>query len=226
MLMGLVLVGLLAAGCRGETVESAEPTTSTAATTAPTTTVAELTIDSLPSLALSTADLPEGFSVRQEGYVEAGEPVEAVYRRAFDPGDTVLGSSVLADLVSDIALFQSSREASRAFDGILAGLGGEQVEQIFSSIVRSYTGIEPENFNGQTLASPTIADGAVVARAFFDTPVGRAEALLYVIRAGRLHANLFLISAPGKVELEDAAVLAATVTGRMEAAVRAGEAEA
>jgi hypothetical protein len=220
----LALAVMLAAGCSGGG-PPAEPAT-TQAETATSSAAAAITPDSLPSLGVSTDDLPAGFSVRREGYVEAGAPVVAVYRRAFDPGDAKLGSSVLADLVSDVALLPSSEQADRALNQIFASLTGDQAEQTFASILRSYTGIEPTDLNGETLASPVVGDGAVVARAFFDSPVGRAEVLLFVVRVGPLHANLFLVGEPGKVELEDGSRVMAAVTERMQAAVAATEQEA
>ncbi len=221
----LALAGALAAGCGGGESRPAEgATTAVQSATAPG--AQAITAESLPSLGVSGDDLPAGFSVRREGYVEAGEPIVAVYRRAFDPGKATLGSSALADFVSDVVLFPSSEEADRALGQILDSLTGDQVEQTFSSILRVYTGIEAVDLNGQTLVSPVVGDGAVAARAFFDSPVGRAEALLFVVRVGPLHLNVFVVAEPGKVELDDAARVTAAATERLQAAVAATEPEA
>jgi hypothetical protein len=225
-LLALALAALAAACSGSGGGVSPAPSPAPVASTPSETEAVELTRVALPWLALVPADLPEGFFVRREGFVEAGEPIEAVYRRAFDPGGALLGRSVLADLVSDVVLFGSSEEADAALAEILDGLSGEQTKQYFATILRSYTGIVPEDLNGQTLASPVVADGAVVAQATFGTPVGGAEALLFIVRIGRLHANLFLIGPPGQVELEDGAALAAIVIERMRVAVAAAGPEA
>jgi hypothetical protein len=227
LVLALALTLFLLTACSGGSAE-ADGTATGAEAAAPATGAAaeEITAASLPELGVLPGDLPEGFSVRHEGYVEADQPVEAVYRRALDPSDTRLGSSELADLVSDVALFASSAVAEEAIDTIFHGLTSAAVEPFFSGIVRAYTGIDVEDLNGQTLASPVVGDGTVVGRAFFDSPAGRAEALLFVIRVGPLHANLFLIGRPGRVEFQDAARLASVVAARMEAAVAAAPPEA
>jgi hypothetical protein len=225
LLATLAVAAVLAAGCSGgKSSPAASATTAAESSTPPATHT--ITPESLPSLGVSADDLPQGFSVRREGYVEAGEPIVAVYRRAFDPGQATLGSSVLADLVSDVALFPSSEQADRALGQIVESLTGARVEQTFASILRAYTGIEATDLNGQTLVSPVVGDGAVAARAFFDSPVGRAEALLFVVRVGPLHLNVFLVGERGKVELEDGARVTAKATERLQAAVAATEPEA
>lgn len=218
-----VLVVSLAslAGCSDGTPESGPATTSPAPPAVTSASGPSLTAESLPELAVGAGDLPAGFSVLQEGYVEAGEPIEALFRRSFDPGDAELGSSVLVGLVTDVALFPSSQAAEEALATILDGLSSEVAEANFATIMEAYTGVVPTDLNGQTLNSPVVADGAVAARAFFDSPAGRGEALLYVVRVGRLHADLFLVGEPGRVELEDGAALIAAVTDRIQAAVAA-----
>ena len=216
----LLLVGL--AGCSEEASENA-PATTTSGQPASTASLSELTPESLPALAVGPDDLPVGFVLLQEGYVEAGEPIESLFRRSFDPGDVELGSSTLIGLVSDVALFPSSQAAEDALQRILDGLSSEVAEANFATILEAYTGVEPTDLNGQTLGSPVTADGAVAARAVFDAPAGRAEALLYVVRIGPLHANLFLVGQPGRVELEDGAQLIQAVTDRMRRALGASE---
>jgi hypothetical protein len=130
---------------------------------------------------------------------------------------------MLIGLVSDVALFPSSQAAEDGLQGILDGLSSEVGKANFATILEAYTGVEPTDLNGQTLSSPVTADGAVAARAFFDSPAGRGEALLYVVRVGPLHANLFLVGQPGRVELEDGAQLIQAVTDRMRGALDASE---
>jgi hypothetical protein len=190
----------------------------TPATTAP---AEELSVESLPALAVRPEDLPAGFSLAQEGYVDAGAPIVSLFRRSFDPGGARLGASELVGLVSDVAIFPTPQAAEAALQQVFTDLTSEAAEANFATILQVYTGIEPIDLDGQTLAAPGIGDGAIAARAFFDSPDGRGEALLHVIRVGPLHANLFLVGQAGRVELEDGARLIAAVAARMEAAVAA-----
>jgi hypothetical protein len=215
--VALLLCVLLLAGCG----ESDEPAATAPAVTTPTTSEAHggLTPEQLPDLALSVDDLPAGFTMRREGEVPAASPIVAGFRRAFDPGDTRLGESLVADLTSDVALFGSSDEAAAALAGILSSLVGETVDSAFAEVIRDATGIEATNLQGQTLASETLGDGAVVASATFDTDAGRAEAVLVIVRVGPLHQAVFVIGPAGDVRVDDAVELAEAVIPRLRGAV-------
>jgi hypothetical protein len=214
----LVLVLLvLGAGC-GEAEEPAAtaPQATAPATTAPPT---GITPEQLPDLVLNAGDLPDGFAVRSEGVVETASPIVAGFRRAFDPGEGSLGESLVADVTSDIALFERPDQADAALNSILAALVGENVERNFAELLRLSVGLEATNLAGQTLASETIGDGAVVARAAFDTEAGRAEAVLVIVRVGPLQHALFLVGPAGRVEVDDAVELTRSVIPRLRTAV-------
>jgi hypothetical protein len=212
-LLAAALAALVLPGCGS----GAEPAGTTAALPA-TIQAPTLTRDDLPGLVLRLADLPEGFSVREESFVETRGRVQAAFRRVFDPGNARLGGSSLAVVFSDVGLFDTPDRAKAALSAVAAGLVSARVEENFADLVHAYTGIRPANLSGRTLESPTVGDGAVVADALFDTEAGRVEALLLVVRVGRLHGNLFLIGLPGEVRIEDAAPLMSVVVGRLEAA--------
>lgn len=202
------------AGC-GSSEEEPAPAVTAPAPAAP-------SAAQLPELAVGLADLPEGFSIGREGVVPASGPVVNAYRRAFDPGDARLGTSALVELASDVALFESPEAAEAALASILAGLLGENVEETFASLVNAYVGIEATNLAGQTLATQTLGDSAVVSSATFDTDAGRAEAVFLVVLVGSLHHALFLLGPAGSVHVEDATDLAEAVVPRMRAAAGGG----
>jgi hypothetical protein len=218
--LGLNLL-VLVVGC-GEEGEPAA--TAPMPATAPVTTQAPggLTPEELPDLALDLADLPEGFSVRSEGAVPAVAPIVAGFRRAFDPGEARLGDSLVADVTSDIVLFDSSEQAQAALDSVLAALLVEDVERNFADVIRASAGIEATNLEGQTLVPQGLGDGAVVARATFDSDAGRAEAVLVLVRIGRLQHALFVIGPAGRMQVEDAVELARAVIPRLRTAAEGG----
>jgi hypothetical protein len=213
MLTLLVLV----AGC-GEEGEPAATMPPNPATT-PTTPAGAFTAEDLAELAVDLGDLPEGFTVRSEGNVPAVAPIVAGFRRAFDPGEAGLGESLVADVTSDIVLFDSSEQAQAALDSVLAALLVEDVERNFADVIRASAGIEATNLEGQTLVPQGLGDGAVVARATFDTDAGKAEAVLVLVRVGRVQHALFLIGPAGRVQVEDAVELARAVIPRLRSAV-------
>jgi len=212
-----VVVSALAAGC-GEEAGPAATAAPPAATTSGATSETALTVNRLPDLALQLSELPAGFSVRREDFVDVSGDVVGEFRRSFDPGDATLGESRLADLSSDVALFRNEQVAGAALATILAALLGDQVEQAFAGIVRAAAGIEATNIEGETLVTRDLGDSAIVARATFDTDAGRAEAVYLVVHVGRLHHALFLIGPAGSVSLVDARALAEAVLPRLEEA--------
>jgi hypothetical protein len=211
-------VSLLLAACGSdeEAAPAPAPPVTTIVTEAPPS--ADLTPEQLPGLALALTDLPPGFTVRREGYVEASGEVVGDFRRYFDPGTSALGESLLADLSSDVALFSDEEAAQDAIGGILAALLGDQVEAAFADLVLHSVGIEATNIEGETLASRDIGESAVIARATFDTEAGLADAIFVLVLVGRLHHALFLIGPPGDVQLEDAEALARAVVPRLQQA--------
>jgi hypothetical protein len=200
--------------------EDEEPTaTAPAATAEAPAALGGLTPDELGDLALDVGDLPAGFTVRSEGAVPAVAPIVAGFRRAFDPGEAPLGESLVADVTSDIVLFDSSEEAQAALDSVLAALLVDDVERNFADVIRASAGIEATNLDGQTLVPQGLGDGAVVARATFDTEAGRAEAVLVLVRLGKLQHALFLIGPAGRVQVDDAVELTRAVIPRLRSAV-------
>lgn len=215
-----LLLAVPVAGC-GEESQPAATAAPSAATTPAASAETALTADRLPDLALQLSELPAGFAVRREDFVDVSGDVVGEFRRSFDPGDASLGQSRLADLSSDVALFRSEQVAGAALGTILAALLGDQVEQAFAGIVRAAAGIEATNIEGETLVTRDLGDSAIVARATFDTDAGRAEAVYLVVHVGRLHHALFLIGPAGSVSLVDARTLAEAVLPRLEAATGA-----
>src|SRR5262245_24206749 len=94
------------------------------------------------------------------------------YRRSFDPGGSKLGDSLLADLTTDVVLYESADAADKSLGGISSALTGGDVGARFADIVRASVGIEASKIEGQTLFSKSLGDGAVVSHATFDTQAG------------------------------------------------------
>ena len=155
--------------------------------------------------------------MRREGYLPAQPPIAAGFRRAFDPGDASLGESALADLISEVVLYENSEDADVALEGILLSLLGNEVEQRFAAIVHGAVGIDATNLKGET-APADIGDKGVVSHATFDTSAGRAEAVFVAVRVGRLQQEIFMIGPRGSVHVEDATALAAQVVPKLEEA--------
>ncbi len=211
----LIAVVLLAA-C-GSSEEASSPPPAAVVTAAPP--PSGPTPEQLPALAVGLSDLPGAFTVRREGYLEvAPGDVVGEYRRFFDPGETALGESQPVDLSSDVALFQDEESAQAAIGSILAALLGDQVEAAFADLVLRAVGIEATNIEGQTLATRELGESGVVAQATFDTSAGRAEAVYVVVQVGSLHHALFLIGAPGEINVDDARELARAVIPRLQQA--------
>lgn len=215
----LIAVVLLA-GC-GSSEEASSPPAA-AVVTAPLPPTGP-TPEQLPALAVGLSDLPAAFTVRREGYLEVSSGgVVGEYRRFFDPGETALGESLFVDLSSDVALFQDEESAQAAIGSILAALLGDQVEEAFADLVLHAVGIEATNIEGQTLATRELGESGVVAQARFDTSAGRAEAVYVLVQVGRLHHALFLIGAPGEINVDDARELARAVIPRLQQASGSG----
>jgi hypothetical protein len=212
----MVMVSLAAACSGGEDSN----VTTASSTTPPATTEAQaaITAESLPELALPAEELPRGFEVSREGYVRTQDPVVAAYRRAFDSGGEPLGDSTV-DLVStDVLLFESERDAAGGLGALVAALTGDDVQAQFEELVESNTGIEASRVRGQTLATTTLADGAVVARASFRSEDGPRAAIFLVARVGRLHGGVLVLGPRGKLRLEDAGRALELVIARLQAA--------
>jgi hypothetical protein len=209
-------VALLLAACGSDEEATPPPAVTTVVTEA--TASDALTPEQLPGLAVALTDLPPGFTVRDEGYVEVAGNVVGDFRRYFDPGDAALGESLLADLSSDVALFSDEEAAQDAIGVVLAALLGDQVEEAFADLVLHAVGIEATDIEGETRVAQDLGESAVVARATFDTTSGRAEAVYVVVLVGRLHHALFLIGAPGSVRVEDAHELTLAVVPRLQQA--------
>jgi hypothetical protein len=212
--VGVLLVGL-AAGCASASEQRG--TTTTAAVSAPA--APPLTRESLPAIALGLGDLPSGFSVGQEGYVETGGSVVAAYRRMFEPGSTRLGGSLVAELSSDVALFQSPDAAARGLEGILDALSGDEVKERYGEIIQAMANVEPADLVGETLASPTLGDGTVLAHATFETSAGSTESFLLTVRVAQLHGVVFVLGPRGGLAIEDLTPLVEILVSRLETAV-------
>jgi len=212
----VLLVVVSAAAACGEEKEPAAATTS--AVTSGTVLPSAPTRADLPGLGVALADLPEGFAVRREGFLPAQAPIAAGFRRAFDPGQASLGQSALADLISEVVLYESPEEANVALEGIALSLLGNEVEQRFADIIHSAVGIDATNLKGETTPTQNLGDEGVVAHATFDTSVGRAEAVFVAVRVGRLQHEIFMIGPRGSVHVEDATTLAAQVVPRLRQA--------
>jgi hypothetical protein len=213
--LSLALVVGVIAGC-GDDNEPAAATAPSSVTTG-TVSPSSPTREDLPDLGVALADLPTGFSVRREGYLPAQPPIAAGFRRAFDPGDASLGESALADLISEVVLYENSEDADVALEGILLSLLGNEVEQRFGAIVHGAVGIDATNLKGET-APADIGDKGVVSHATFDTSAGRAEAVFVAVRVGRLQQEIFMIGPRGSVHVEDATALAAQIVPKLEEA--------
>jgi hypothetical protein len=223
VLLAAVLAAALAAGCGSDGDEAAEPPAPPAPPeTGPPPATAEapsVRAEDLPAAALRPADLPQGFPVRREGFIEPAGDVVAAYRRSFSGGEAPLGQSAVADLTSEVALFADPTAAVEGLGVIGLALFGEQVEAAFADLIRSVVGIEAENVAGQTLAIRGLGDGAVAARAEFDSEAGRAAAVYVVVQVGPLHHALLLVGLPGQIRTEDAVDLAREQVPRLEAAL-------
>jgi hypothetical protein len=217
--LALVIAAALV-GCGSRDTGEVEPVSATSPTLAPA--PAAPSTDQLPGLVVGLADLPDGFSIREEGVIPASGTVVGAYRRSFDSGNARLGESALAELASDMALFESPQAAAAALANILGGLLDDDVSESFADLVDVYTGIEARNLQGQTLATRTLGDSAVVSRATFDTDAGRAEAVFVVVLVGPLQHALFLLGPAGSVQIEDATDLARSVVPRMRTAAEGG----
>jgi hypothetical protein len=213
--VSLALVLGLAGGCGDDN----EPAAATAPPPAATGTVSPSspTRDDLPDLGVALADLPAGFSVRREGFLPAQPPIAAGFRRAFDPGDASLGESALADLISEVVLYEKPQDADVALKGIMLGLLGNEVEQRFAAIVNSAVGIEATNLKGETVPAK-LGDMGVVSHATFDTAAGRAEAVFVAVRVGQLQQEIFMIGPRGSVHVDDATALATQVVPKLQEA--------
>jgi hypothetical protein len=221
--LAALVAAAAAAACSGQgggAPETTQPAAAVESVLAP-------TRDLLPSLGLRTSDLGIGFSVRRERYVPVEGPVEAAYRRVFDPGSGRVHDSVVTYVDSDVALFESEDAAAKAFDGIVDALTGPAANQEFSAIVRTSSGVEATSVRGgQTLTARSLGDGAVVARARFETGAGRAEGVFAVVRVGEIHGAIFLAGLPGQIDLADVTRLAKVIATRIEKGAGAGDPEA
>jgi hypothetical protein len=217
-------MAVMAGACSGGGEEP--EATSTAGGPLPTTTdtQAALVAASLPALALSAQELPRGYEVNREGFVPTREPVVAAYRRSFDPGGEELGDSTV-DLVStDVVLFQNERDAAGGLAALAAALTGADVQGQFAELVEASAGVDVSRVRGQTLATPELGDGTLVARASFRTDDGPRDAIFLVTRVGRLQGAVFVLGRRDKLRLEDAGRALELLIARLQAA--SGQAEA
>lgn len=211
---------VLLAAC-GSSEEAASPPPSTTVTTSLPEAPSEApSRDALPDLGVGLSDLPQGFSLVHERFISTEAPMVAGYRREFDPGTARLGDSQLAGLTSDVVLFESADASDSALARVLLGLLAGNVEKRFAEIVRVSAGIDATNIQGETLATDTLGDGAVVSHATFDTDVGRAEAVFVVARVGPLQQSVFLLGPPGDVQVNDATNLVRAVVPRLQEAAK------
>lgn len=210
---------VLLAAC-GSSEEAASPPPSNTVTTSLPEASEAPSRDALPDLGVGLSDLPQGFSLVHERFISTEAPMVAGYRREFDPGTARLGDSQLAGLTSDVVLFESADAADSALARVLVGLLAGNVEKRFAEIVRVSAGIDATNIQGETLATDTLGDGAVVSHATFDTDVGRAEAVFVVARVGPLQQSVFLLGPPGDVQVNDATNLVKAVVPRLQEAAK------
>jgi hypothetical protein len=210
---------VLLAACGSSEEAVSPPPSNTVATSLPEASEAP-SRDALPDLGVGLSDLPQGFSLVHERFISTEAPMVAGYRREFDPGTARLGDSQLAGLTSDVVLFESADAADSALARVLVGLLAGNVEKRFAEIVRVSAGIDATNIQGETLATDTLGDGAVVSHATFDTDVGRAEAVFVVARVGPLQQSVFLLGPPGDVQVNDATNLVKAVVPRLQEAAK------
>jgi hypothetical protein len=210
----------LAAGCGAASEAGEEPAPPTTAAVPPAAADEEPTVrpGDLPELAVPPSDLPDGYALRREGFIELGGDVVAAYRRSFSGGEAPLGQSLVADVTSEVALFEDVTGAKEGLGVIGLALFGEQVEAAFADLIRSVVGIEAENVAGRTLAVRGLGDGALVAEAEFDSEAGRTAAAYVVVQVGPLHHAVLLVGVPGQLRTDDAVALARAQVPRLRAA--------
>jgi hypothetical protein len=220
VLATVTLAAALAAGCgsASEVGEERPPSATDAAPPAAADEEPALRREDLPALAVPPSGLPDGFAVRREGFIEPGGDVVAAYRRSFSGSDAPLGQSLVADVTSEVALFEDVTGAKEGLGVIGLALFGEQVEAAFADLIRSVVGIEAENVAGRTLAVRGLGDGALVAEAEFDSEAGRTAAAYVVVQVGSLHHAILLVGLPGQLRTDDAVALARAQVPRLRAA--------
>ena len=111
----------------------------------------------LARIALGLGDLPDGASIRFEGFVETEDEIVA-FRRSLDTFDVQIGNSRILNLVNDVVLFESAEVALLALEQVRAELT-ERPGEFFRGAIEEGAGIGSSNFSGQTAASPNSAMG-------------------------------------------------------------------
>ena len=222
-LAAVTLAAALAAGCGASEAgeEPPPPTTAAAPPTVPPAAGDEepaVRREDLPGLAVPPSELPDGFTLRREGFIEPGGDVVAAYRRSFTGGDAPLGRSLVADVTSEVAVFEDVTGAKEGLGVIGLALFGEQVEAAFADLIRSVVGIEAERVAGRTLAVRGLGDAALVAEAEFDSEAGRTAAAYVVVQVGPLHHAILLVGLPGQLRPDDAVALARAQVPKLRAA--------
>ena len=111
----------------------------------------------LALIALGRRDLPDGASLRFDGFVETQDEIVA-FRRSLDTFDVQIGNSRILALVNDVVLFESAEVTLQALEQVRTELT-ERPGEFFRGAIEEGAGIELSNFSGQTAAFPNSAMG-------------------------------------------------------------------
>jgi hypothetical protein len=176
-------------------------------------------IPDLSSMALAASDVSPDTSVEREGYIEADDTV-ATYEREFDTGSEAIGAgTTLLSLETDVELYESISQAQlgvSAFDFIFQGNGGEQlIESLFAEGFEEEAGFEADNIETSELPDFEAGDQVSGFQAAFDSPIGRVEVVLIVVRVGEAVGLMTAVGTDEQFDISDVTPLAVTLGQRM-----------
>jgi hypothetical protein len=182
-------------------------------------------IADLSSMALRPSDIGPDVSVQREAYVEDSDTV-AKYEREFDTGFGTVGqSTVFLSLQSDIELYEtvaSARDGLSAFDFIFGGNGGDEfIQSLFAQGFEEEAGFAAENIETSALPDFQAGDQVSGFQAAFDSPIGRVEVALIVVRVEDAVGQLIAVGADEQFDINDVTPLAVTLGQRMRAGLEA-----
>lgn len=184
-------------------------------------------IPDLSAMALRASDVGSDVSVEREGYVE-DDDVIASYEREFDTGIESIGATTtLLSLETDVELYESVSEASlgvSAFDFIFEGQGGAAlIESLFAEGFEDQAGFQAENIETSELPDFDAGDQVSGFQAAFDSPIGRVEVALIVVRVDESIGLFTAVGADDQFDINDVTPLAVTLGERMRAGLAAEE---
>lgn len=177
-------------------------------------------IPDLAAMALNLDDLPAGVSVDSEGYVE-DEGTVASYERAFDLGDTSIGSSPFLSLENDVDLFETSSEAAAFLTSFEALYTSEAGAELFAAGFAGSAGFEATNVRAESVPVPDLGGDSFAVVVSFDTPLGSYEAVNIIARVSRVIGLLILVGPAGEGDVSDVVPLVEAMAERMAAEIGA-----